>query len=82
MCQTKAEMRASASSRYRPGLYRPNMLRTGGGGSVPRMARHRISFNSSSSFRSALLKSSRAERAAVDEFAGLRSSSEMRGFSA
>ena len=27
-------------------------------------------------------KSSRAERAAVDEFAGLRSSSEMRGFSA
>src|SRR5215467_15853974 len=64
------------------GHYLPNRLRTGGGGLVPLMASQRISFISSSSFRSASLKSSRADRAAVGEFWGLRSSSEIRGFAA
>src|ERR1700722_189739 len=63
-------------------IYLANMLRMGGGASVPRMARHRMSFNSSSSFKSSFVKSIRADRAAVAELAGLRSSSEMRGFSA
>ena len=53
--------------------YRPKNLRTGGGGSDFRIALHRISFNSSSSFRSASLKSIFRETAAVEVFAGLRS---------
>ena len=50
------------------------MLRTGaGGGASLRMARHRMSFSSSSSISSASLKSMRAERAAAGDAAGLRS---------
>ncbi len=64
------------------GIYLVNMLRIGGGGSAPRRASHRMSFTSLSSFKSSRLKSSLAERDAVGELAGLRSSSETRGFSA
>ena len=53
--------------------YLANKLRTGGGGSVPLIASHRISFSSSSSIRSASSKSSLAERAAVAELPRIRS---------
>src|SRR5690348_15463521 len=44
---------------------RAKKLRTGAGGSVPRIARQRISFSSSSSARSASERSILAERAAA-----------------
>src|SRR4051794_21202166 len=54
---------------------RTKKLRTGAGGSVPRIARQRISFNSSSSARSASERSILAERAAAAVVCGFRSSS-------
>src|SRR5262249_38918755 len=54
---------------------------TGRGGEVPLIPSHRMSFSSSSSMRSAAVKSRRADRAAVAVFAGLRWVSEIRGVS-
>src|SRR6267378_2514146 len=59
---------------------REKKLRVGTGGSVRRMARHRISLSSSSSFKSASAKSSWAERAAVAEVPGFLSSKGLCGF--
>jgi hypothetical protein len=70
-----APSRTPESSRMAAGLSEclvEKKLRTGAGGGVPRTAIQRISFNSSSSMRSASLQSSLSERAAVGESPGFR----------
>src|SRR5260370_35543095 len=62
--------------------HRPNQLRIGAGGVVPRMAPQSTMLSSSSSPRSSSVKSIRADRAAVADFSGLRRSSGILGFSA
>src|SRR5581483_2745767 len=59
--------------------YRANILLVGGGGSVCLIARHRTSFNSSSSARSASEKSILFDAAAAGALAGFRSVSEIFG---